>query len=125
MKFSRTKHRIPALHTREKEEAAMFDKETLCELNADRFKDIGDENLYLPNERISMHLNFGNPPPMPYRYALYLLQDLNGKIILDYCCGLGETSVIIAKKGPALVQSFDISPYLSQGCQTKDAGQSG
>jgi ubiquinone/menaquinone biosynthesis C-methylase UbiE len=88
----------------------MFDKEALCELNADRFEDIEDGNLYLPNERISRHLNFENPPSMPYRYALYLLQDLNKKIILDYCCGSGETSVIIAKKGPALVESFDISP---------------
>lgn len=110
MKFSRAKHQIPALNTREKEEAAIFDSEVLRELNVNRFKDIVVENLYLPNKRISMHLNYRNPPPMPYRYALYLLQGLNGKIVLDFCCGSGEASVIIAKKGPTLVESFDISP---------------
>ena len=110
MKFSRVKHQIAAIPARESDEAAMFDKEALRELNVERFGDIKDEHLQMSDERISMHLNFRDPPSSPYRYALFLLQDLTGKMILDHCCGSGETSVIIAKKGPAVVQAFDISP---------------
>jgi len=100
----------PAIDILEKDEAKTFDKEALNELKVQELEDITDEDLYLSHERVSMHLNFSSPPVRPYRYALYQLQNLDGKRVLDYCSGSGETSVIIAKKGAEIVESFDISP---------------
>ena len=97
------------LKNQEKCEAEMFDRETLAELGVGRLDELEDEMLWLSDNRISMHLNFSTSPPRPYRYALFQLQNLAGKRILDFCSGSGETSVIIAKKGAAFVESFDIS----------------
>jgi ubiquinone/menaquinone biosynthesis C-methylase UbiE len=97
------------LTKREKCESEMFDRETLTELGVERLDELEDEKLRLSDDRISMHLNFPINPPRPYRSALFQLQNLTGKKILDFCSGSGETSVIIAKKGAALVESFDIS----------------
>jgi ubiquinone/menaquinone biosynthesis C-methylase UbiE len=97
------------LKSREKCESEMFDRETLADLGIERLDELEDELLRLSDNRITMHLNFSSSPPRPYRYALYQLQNLAGKKILDFCSGSGETSVIIAKKGAAFVESFDIS----------------
>jgi 2-polyprenyl-3-methyl-5-hydroxy-6-metoxy-1,4-benzoquinol methylase len=41
-------------------------------------------------------------------YAFYLLGDIKGKKVCDFCCGHGEMSVYLAKCG-AYVDAFDIS----------------
>lgn len=38
----------------------------------------------------------------------WIKENCNGKLVLDYCCGLGETSIILAKHG-AKVIGIDIS----------------
>lgn len=94
----------------EKNEAVAFDEEVLREFAIDSIEGLRDEHLILPDQRIQMHLRARQPPSAPYRYALYQLQNLGGKKVLDYCSGTGEATVIMAKKGPLVVEAFDISP---------------
>lgn len=57
---------------------------------------------------------YTNPPedtPFPLEYAYHLLGDVKGKTILDYGCGLGDNSVLLASRG-AKVIGVDISPEL-------------
>ena len=46
----------------------------------------------------------------PYFESLKWLGDVRGKHVLDVGCGTGLFSVILAKRGAALVEGFDISP---------------
>lgn len=55
-----------------------------------------------------------NPPPdtcYPLEYAYHLLGDVRGKTVLDYGCGSGLNTLIMAKRG-AQVKALDISPAL-------------
>lgn len=47
--------------------------------------------------------------PHPYFWMVQQLGDLTGKRVLDYGCGTGWFSVILAKRGAARVDGFDIS----------------
>lgn len=49
------------------------------------------------------------PHPNPYFHAVLRLGDLRGKTVLDVGCGDGWLSVILAKRGAARVDAFDIS----------------
>ena len=94
----------------EENEAFAFDAEVLREFGIGSIKELRDDHLVLSDERLAMHLRPFGPPVAPYRFALYQLQDLHHKRVLDYCAGTGESTVIIAKKGPESVEAFDISP---------------
>lgn len=52
-------------------------------------------------------------PDTPYQleYSAYLLGDLSGRTVVDYGCGAGENSVLLAKRN-AHVIGIDISPDL-------------
>src|SRR6266487_2804906 len=55
-----------------------------------------------------------NPSPdtiHPLEYAFYLLGDINGKTILEYGCGDGVNTVLLANRG-ARVIALDLSPEL-------------
>ena len=57
---------------------------------------------------------YQNPPADTFyslEYAYHLLGDVSGKTVLDYGCGLGDNSVLVAKHG-AKVIGVDISPEL-------------
>jgi ubiquinone/menaquinone biosynthesis C-methylase UbiE len=57
---------------------------------------------------------YKNPPadtPFALEYAYHLLGDVSGKTVLDYGCGLGENSVLIASHGGKPI-GIDISPEL-------------
>lgn len=60
-----------------------------------------DEFLYSPDEEM----------PISHRYLYAQLGELENKCVLDICCGLGKTSVKLAKRG-ARVSSIDISPRM-------------
>jgi SAM-dependent methyltransferase len=49
--------------------------------------------------------------PYPLEYAYHLLGDTKGKVVLDYGCGAGENTVLVAAHG-AKVIGVDISPDL-------------
>lgn len=55
----------------------------------------------------------GPPAETPYalEYAYHLLGEISGKTVLDYGCGAGENSVLIASR-KAKVVGVDISPEL-------------
>jgi len=66
--------------------------------------------------RIAEHIiqRYANPPAetaFPLEYAYHLLGDVKGKTVLDYGCGLGDNSVLLASRG-AKVIGVDISPDL-------------
>lgn len=57
---------------------------------------------------------YASPPaatPYPLEYAYHLLGDVNGKRVLDFGCGSGSNSVLIARRG-ARVSGIDISESL-------------
>ena len=57
---------------------------------------------------------YQNPPEDTFyslEYAYHLLGDVSGKTVLDYGCGLGDNSVLVASHG-AKVIGVDISPEL-------------
>ncbi len=59
-------------------------------------------------------LRYANPPSdtfYPLEYAYHLLGDVTEKTVLDYGCGLGDNTVLIASRG-ARVIGVDISPEL-------------
>jgi len=47
----------------------------------------------------------------PLEYSFHLLGDVRGKTVLEYGCGDGSNTLILAKRG-ALVKALDISPDL-------------
>jgi SAM-dependent methyltransferase len=47
--------------------------------------------------------------PYPLEYAYHLLGDARGKVVLDFVCGNGENTVMLALRG-ARVKAVDISP---------------
>lgn len=49
------------------------------------------------------------PHPYPYHHSVLRLGDVRGKTVLDAGCGDGWFSVILAKRGAASVDAFDIS----------------
>lgn len=68
-------------------------------------------NLKIAHSTIKRYLN---PPSDTYyalEYAYHLLRDVTGKTVLDYGCGAGENSVLIAHHGGDVV-GVDISPEL-------------
>lgn len=68
------------------------------------------------NLRIRDHIirRYANPlpnTPFALEYAYHLLGDVSGKKVLDYGCGSGDNSVLIASHGGTVV-GLDISPDL-------------
>lgn len=73
--------------------------------------------------RIAEHIiqRYANPPAetaFPLEYAYHLLGDVEGKTVLDYGCGLGDNSVLLASRG-AKVVGVDISPELIELAQKR------
>ena len=75
-------------------EQAFYDEE------AEKFLNDFDENLFRYDENEDM--------PMTHRYFYSRLENIEGKHILDCCCGHGFASVKCAKRG-ARVTGIDIS----------------
>jgi ubiquinone/menaquinone biosynthesis C-methylase UbiE len=57
---------------------------------------------------ISRYLNASADTYYPLEYSHYLLGDVRGKMILDFGCGAGKSSVLLARRG-AKVVALDIS----------------
>jgi SAM-dependent methyltransferase len=59
---------------------------------------------------------YDNPPQStvyPLEYSCYLLGDIREKVALDFGCGAGENTILLAMRG-ARVIALDISPELMQ-----------
>jgi SAM-dependent methyltransferase len=70
------------------------------------------ENLRLDERTVERYLNPPADTPYQLEYAYHLLSDVKGKTVLDYGCGAGENSVLIASHGAEKVIGIDISPEL-------------
>ena len=70
------------------------------------------ENLSLGEKTIERYLNPPADTPYQLEFAYHLLGDVSGKTVLDYGCGAGENSVLIASHGAEKVIGIDISPEL-------------
>ena len=69
------------------------------------------QGLRINESIISRYQNPSADTAFPLEYAYYLLGDVSGKTVLDYGCGLGDNSVLVASHG-AKVIGVDISPEL-------------
>ena len=83
-------------------------------IDEEAFDKEAQELLALPLDQLRMKDNEWQkfdrpcPPSNDYVYSIQLLGDITGKKILDYGCGNGWLSVILAKRG-GLVWGFDTS----------------
>ncbi len=73
------------------------------------YSKIPDENLKMKPPDWNKFDGCASPHPDPYFHALLQLGDVRGKTVLDVGCGGGWLSVILAKRGAARVDAFDIS----------------
>jgi 2-polyprenyl-3-methyl-5-hydroxy-6-metoxy-1,4-benzoquinol methylase len=80
--------------------------------NADRAALLDTES------NIARYLNPPADTPYPLEYAFHLLGDARGRLVVDFGCGTGENSLLLAKRG-AQVQAVDISPDLIAIAQTR------
>ncbi|MGQ0793020.1 MAG: class I SAM-dependent methyltransferase [Deltaproteobacteria bacterium] len=87
-----------SLSSRHESEKSFFDK-----LAQKRTTD-----LTIPPAVIERYINPSPKPIFSKEYMFHLLGDIRGTEILDFGCGEGENTVLLAKKG-AFVYSFDIS----------------
>lgn len=81
------------------------------ERSASEARKRADEDLLISSSILE---RYSDPPadsPYPLEYAYHLLGDVRGKTVLDYGCGAGDNSVLIAEHG-ANVVGVDISPEL-------------
>lgn len=69
------------------------------------------EDLRIKQETITRYANPAAETFYPLEYAYRLLGDVEGKIVLDYGCGSGDNSVLLASRG-AKILGVDISPEL-------------
>lgn len=71
----------------------------------------GDKDLKIDGATIQRYLEPPENTFYPLEYAYHLLGDVSGKTVLDYGCGAGENSVLVAKHGGDVI-GVDISPEL-------------
>jgi len=69
------------------------------------------DDLRLSHKIIERYLNPSSDTYYPLEYAYHLLGNVAGKTVLDYGCGAGDNSVLIASHGANAV-GVDISPEL-------------
>ena len=70
-----------------------------------------NDELRISEETLGRYLLPAADTPFALEYAYHLLGDVAGKTVLDYGCGAGENSVLIASHGGHAV-GIDISPEL-------------
>jgi SAM-dependent methyltransferase len=70
------------------------------------------EDLRLTENTVARYLNPPADTPFQLEYAYHLLGDVRELTVLDYGCGAGENSVLVASHGAEKVFGIDISPEL-------------
>lgn len=69
------------------------------------------DDLLIRDKIIERYANPAADTNFPLEYAYHLLGDAHSKTVLDYGCGSGDNSVLLANHG-AKVVGVDISPDL-------------
>ncbi len=70
-----------------------------------------DATLRSSPNQIARYMDPPQNTPYPLEYAYYLLGDVRGKTVLDYGCGSGENTLLLAKRGAKTI-GLDISNAL-------------
>ena len=73
--------------------------------------EIADEALRDTESNIARYMSPPATTPFPLEYAYHVLGDVRGQLVVDFGCGTGENSLLLARRG-AQVQAVDISPDL-------------
>jgi SAM-dependent methyltransferase len=84
---------------------------TEVERSAREASDTRLERLQVAPHDITRYLNPPADTCFPLEYSYYLLDDVRGKVVLDYGCGSGENTLLLAARG-ARVVSMDLSESL-------------
>jgi len=72
---------------------------------------VGKESLVSGETQVQRYLNPPADTHFPLEYSFHLLGDVRGKTVLEYGCGDGLNTVILARRG-ARVKALDISADL-------------
>ena len=70
-----------------------------------------DDDLRIADAILDRYRYVKPGSPFPLEYAYYLLPDMKDKTVLDYGCGSGENTVLLAQRGGKVI-GVDISPEL-------------
>ncbi len=70
-------------------------------------------NLRTSEKNIARYMTPPSDTPYPLEYAYHVLGDVRGKRVLDFGCGSGMNSLLLARRGAAVV-GVDISASLIQ-----------
>jgi SAM-dependent methyltransferase len=102
-----------------------MDKATIRERERDEIARSASEAIRMGSSGLRIDdneiLRYANPNPntcFPNEYAFYLLGDVHGKTVLDYGCGDGELTVLLASRR-ARVLAIDISEAAIQRLQQR------
>lgn len=68
-------------------------------------------SLRFDEDNVARYMSPPADTPYPLEYAYHLLGDVRGKVVLDFGCGDGQNSVLLARRG-ARVLGMDISDAL-------------
>ncbi len=88
------------------------------ERSADEARKKENNDLRIPESIIQRYANTLESTNYSLEYSYFLLGDVKGKTVLDYGCGLGDNSVLLADRG-AKVIGVDISPDLMELAQKR------
>lgn len=72
---------------------------------------IDDGSLLLNEDNASRYVAPAQDTVFPLEYAFHLLGDVRGKHLLEYGCGSGENTILLARRGPR-IHAIDISSDL-------------
>lgn len=89
-----------------------------AERSAGEAKKYSLNELKISDSIIQRYIDPANTTPFPLEYVYHLLGDVRGKLVLDYGCGAGENSVLIASHGGKPI-GVDISADLIQLAQRR------
>lgn len=81
------------------------------ERSASEAAHINTEHLRVADANVTRYLNPPAKTCYPLEYAYHLLGDVRGRDVLEYGCGDGLNTVVLARRG-ARLKSLDISPEL-------------
>src|SRR6266850_789952 len=78
------------------------------DIEANRTK---DSRLLETDRNVRRYLNPPLDTPFPLEYAYALLGDVRGRTVLDFGCGSGQNSLLLARRGAEVI-GVDISESL-------------
>lgn len=82
-----------------------------AERSAAEASQINVADLRVAETQVARYLNPPADTSYPLEYAFHLLGDVRGKTVLEYGCGDGKNTLLLARRG-AKVKALDISPEL-------------